>query len=683
MDQKRFVLFIVLSIGILMGWNLFVVPRFFPPAKPAKVAQQNNDKREGDAAQPGEAASGEGVTDKAAEVGPAPKEGDGGQVAKAQAENPAGADEKQPAQGEKAPQFPERVIELGSDDPKSDFRQLVKLTSRGAAIQRIELNDPRYRELTRPNPPLAVVGNGAPATATLELNVPQAGVNLNKLNWEVIDLHPAQAPHTRVAFRHKAGGLEIIRKFELGKLDRQNLQTEAPAYQIACELTFLNHTDQKRLVNYELKGPVALPLENVDNTQKFRDVVVQFPEDSKPTWLTAKAIADAIANNKGENWIVSPRYIGVDVQYFAALVLPDDDQAKSPYFKSIKQVIVGANDAEKSDVTVEMTSVDLELPAGKKDAGAGEPVVHKFHLFAGPKRDDVLPPGTERVIDFGMFYWVSRPMLALLKFFYAIVGSWGIAIMCLTVVVRGAMFPVSIKQARGAQKMQELAPEIQALKEKYKNDKEKFARAQMELFSRHNYNPLAGCLPIFLQLPIFMGLYQSLNMAVDLRMAPFLWITNLAAPDALFPLPFAVPFFQWKEFNVLPLITIGLFLVQQKMMMPPATNEEQAMQQKMMTYMTVFMGVMFYKVPAGLCVYFIASSLWGLAERKLLPKAKAKPIVAAGTSTGGSAGPAGLSGPSRKPDDDAPETGGGLWGALLRAAEKQQEARREPPARRK
>jgi len=218
--------------------------------------------------------------------------------------------------------------------------------------------------------------------------------------------------------------------------------------------------------------------------------------------------------------------------------------------------------------------------------------------------------------------------------------------------------------------MQALQPEIAALKEKYGSDKEKMARAQMELFRKHSYNPAAGCLPVFLQLPIFMGLYQALNHAVDLRMAGFLWIDNLAAPDALFKMPFSVPFLG-QQFNLLPLITIILFVVQQKMFMPPPANDEQAMQQKMMNFMMIFMGVMFYKVPAGLCVYFIASSLWGMGERKLLPKAKpGAPVEAppADTSQGRRKTP--------ETDDGEKNGGGGLWSMLLKAAEKETSARR-------
>lgn len=129
---------------------------------------------------------------------------------------------------------------------------------------------------------------------------------------------------------------------------------------------------------------------------------------------------------------------------------------------------------------------------------------------------------------------------------------------------------------------------------------------------------MVGCLPALLQLPIFIGLYQSLYQAVDLRLARFLWVENLAAPDALYPLGFQVPWFGWSEFNLLPILTVALFIAQQKMFTPPPTSEEQEMQYKMMNVMMIAIGFAFYRVPAGLCLYFISSSLWGMCERQLL-----------------------------------------------------------------
>ncbi|MCH7990433.1 MAG: membrane protein insertase YidC, partial [Planctomycetes bacterium] len=185
---------------------------------------------------------------------------------------------------------------------------------------------------------------------------------------------------------------------------------------------------------------------------------------------------------------------------------------------------------------------------------------------------------------------------------------------------------------------------------------------QMELFSTHNYNPLAGCLPLFLQLPIFFGLFQALRSAIDLRLAPFLWFDNLAAPDALFNFGFDIPFLG-ESFNLLPILTTCLFIVQQKLFMPPPTDDQQAMQQKMMSYFSIFIGFMFYHMPSGLCVYFIASSLWGIGERKLLEYLKKDaPLTETAATTPEAAG-------KKKPDAPKRNRKKGFWDKLLDAAD--------------
>ena len=233
--------------------------------------------------------------------------------------------------------------------------------------------------------------------------------------------------------------------------------------------------------------------------------------------------------------------------------------------------------------------------------------------------------------------------MAILHFFHGITGNYGIAIILLTVLVRGCMYPLGRKQALNAQKMQELAPEMKAIQEKYKDDMEKRAAAQRELFRKNNYNPLAGCLPVFFQLPIFIGLYRALSVDIELRQAALIpgisWASNLAAPDQLWYWKPYLPAFLASEngwlgpyLNILPLISVAFMIVHQKMFMPPPTDEQQAMQQKIMKYMMFFFAFLFFRVPSGLCLYFITSSAWGLAERMLLPKPKPKDTQEAATA---------------------------------------------------
>lgn len=310
-------------------------------------------------------------------------------------------------------------------------------------------------------------------------------------------------------------------------------------------------------------------------------------------------------------------------------------------------------------------------------------------------------------------------MHGLLDFLHSWVFPWsyGVCVILLTIIVRGAMFPITRRQTRMSkdmqEKMQRLQPEMKKLKEKYKDDPLGMYQEQQELFRRHNINQFAmmgGCLPVLAQMPIFLGLYYCLQESIFFRLEPFFawlpwWIPNLAAPDMLFwwseniPMISTVPsqggiLFLGPYFNLLPMIAVGLMLVQQTLMAPPAADEQQEMQMKMMKWMMILFGIMFYKVAAGLCVYFIASSLWGLAERKLLGKKPLTPATpAAGTSDGDSSGNgARLSPkpPKPRPEPKAPESEGGLrqrlrdwWGGILKEAAKQQQARRDDGGDRK
>jgi YidC/Oxa1 family membrane protein insertase len=315
------------------------------------------------------------------------------------------------------------------------------------------------------------------------------------------------------------------------------------------------------------------------------------------------------------------------------------------------------------DITVRVSTEPVELKPGVE-------VTHKYLLYNGPVKpmllgqlsgDAAVPPEVvDRYLDnlhlntltdyhspgaLGNFasaiYWsqiiikCTNVMHRVLHWLHSFIPNYGICIILLTVMVRGCMFPFSRRQAMTTMRMQEMAPELKKLQEKYKDDKQMFQMKQMELYRQHGVNPLGSCWFLLLQMPVFMGLYYSLQESIHFRLGQFWpsWIVNLAAPDMLFEWGQSIPLFTRPEdygspvylgpyLNLLPVIAVGLMIVQQKMTMPPPQDEQQEMQQKIMKYMMVFFGLMFYKVAAGLCVYFIASSLWGFAERQLLPKKK-------------------------------------------------------------
>jgi YidC/Oxa1 family membrane protein insertase len=218
------------------------------------------------------------------------------------------------------------------------------------------------------------------------------------------------------------------------------------------------------------------------------------------------------------------------------------------------------------------------------------------------------------------------------------------------------------------------------VQEKFKNEPQARGLAQMEVFRKHGVSPFSGCtgcFVVFLQMPVFMGLYYALNESTNLRLEGFLWMDNLAQPDML------VNWQNWPVigglarflnfgpyFHLLPILAVTLMFFQQKLMMPPAMDEQQAMQMKMMNYMMIVMGYAFYWVASGLSLYFIISSGWGMLERKYIPKlSHAKP-------DDGTPAPVDKDNPKGKP---APrETGNGgllarateMWQKLLKEAEK-------------
>jgi YidC/Oxa1 family membrane protein insertase len=477
------------------------------------------------------------------------------------------------------------------------------------------------------------------------------GGELADVDWEA----ELTADGAGVRFTRELGdGLRVTKEYRLTATG-----AEVPGYALDLVVEIESSGRETTLV-YALDGPTGLPTEGWWYTQRVwhefwsslavRDVAMRFV-GAESTLTSGLKILDGSLERAATT--VPPgtplSFAGVDALYFAAAVIPATE-GEVPALAEVQPIAVGdpPSAARKKlvNVTARLVSQDLTVKAG-------ESLRHRYQIFAGPKQPDLLRQfgaGNARMDDliyYGWFGWVARPMIALLHGLHSIVRNYGIAIILLTVLVRGAMFPISRRQALSSQKMQALQPEMKLLNEKYKNDAEKRTRATQELWKKHGVNPASGCLPVFIQIPIFMGLYRSLATDVELREAPLFskaihWCSNLAAPDMLWNWSTVLPEFLtapegWLGpfLNVLPLITIGLFLWQQKLFMPPAVDEQQKMQQQVMNYMMWFMALMFFKVPSGLCLYFIASSLWGIAERLLwLPKTGVAVAGAGGNGRG-------------------------------------------------
>ncbi|NRA59435.1 MAG: membrane protein insertase YidC [Psychrobium sp.] len=227
-------------------------------------------------------------------------------------------------------------------------------------------------------------------------------------------------------------------------------------------------------------------------------------------------------------------------------------------------------------------------------------------LFTGPKLQDrleALSPTLKRTVDYGFLWWLATPLHWLISFFYGLVGNWGVAIMLLTFAVRGAMFPLTKKQYTSMAKMRKLQPKMAALKERFGDDRQKMGQATMELYKKEKVNPLGGCLPLLLQMPIFLGLFWMLQESVELRHAPFmLWIDDLSALD---------------PYYVLPLLMGASMFLMSKMQPSMSTDP---MQQKMMQFMPVIFTVFFLWFPSGLVLYWVVSNVVTLIQQTIIFK---------------------------------------------------------------
>ncbi|MHC4941490.1 MAG: membrane protein insertase YidC [Planctomycetota bacterium] len=281
-----------------------------------------------------------------------------------------------------------------------------------------------------------------------------------------------------------------------------------------------------------------------------------------------------------------------------------------------------------------LDNVKADFLLSAKMPQPGERASQSFMFFAGPKSANLT--ALPEYHDFhaliedsygSTMRWINVALIGILKFFHSIFGNWGMAIICLTFLVKALLFPLNrvqqVSMHTYSEQMKKLKPKLDELKKKYKNNKKKFNEAQMKLMKEEGLRPpLMGCLLVFLQFPVFIGLFQVLRTAFELRHSPFcLWIQDLSQPDMLCPLPFTIPLLGWDMLNVLPIGMTVAFYYQQKMMPRPAGNDPQAEQMmKIMKFMPIFFGFILYNYAAGLSLYWMTSNLISIFEYKVIRK---------------------------------------------------------------
>lgn len=277
-------------------------------------------------------------------------------------------------------------------------------------------------------------------------------------------------------------------------------------------------------------------------------------------------------------------YIAFSQHYFLSAWVPEQDKASNFYARKLNN---------RDILLLGFTSEELEIAPGQSETLGGS-------FYMGPKnqkRLDEIADGLGLTVDYGFLWWLAQPLFSGLTLFHSLVNNWGYAIILLTILVKMLLYPLSAASFRSMAKMRKLQPEMTKLKERFGDDKQKFSQAMMEMYKKEGANPLGGCLPILLQMPVFLALYWTLMESVELRQAPFLlWIDDLSVMDPYFVLPI--------------LMGISMFLTQ--MMQPEPPDPIQA---KVFKFLPIMMTFFFLWFPAGLVLYWLINNILSVLQQ--------------------------------------------------------------------
>lgn len=445
------------------------------------------------------------------------------------------------------------LLEIAGEDVivETDMYKAI-LTTKGATIKSWELKNHKDRDgmhvrLLKEHgaiPPLAILLEG------VNRDLPQKIIY--HTNTDKLILTGRGGSKGEVVFTYNSHGMFIRKKLVFYNDDyRADLSIETvntPPYLLSLGTDF-GIFDKKDAAH---KGPVVL----IDSDRE------EFDESLKePRHLTGNIY-----------WIAQ------EDKYFVSAIVP-------------RTGILGAS-VWKEGNTAEIA---LKLSPEKQE----------LLLYAGAKEYDrlkALKVKLEHVVDFGWFSIVAMPLFWVLKFFYKFIGNYGWAIVLLTIIIRIPFIPLINKSGKSMKKIQEIQPKMAEIKEKYKKDPQKMQKEMMELYKKYKVNPMGGCLPILLQIPVFIALYNVLSKAIELRGAPFiLWIKDLSARDPYYILP----------------IVMGLTMVIQQKMTPSGMDPMQA---KMMMILPIVFTFLFLTFPSGLVLYWLVNNVFGIIQQYYINK---------------------------------------------------------------
>jgi len=559
-DTKRLILALLLSGAVMLGYGIFFGPGKTqqPPAgQPAQTTQQAAPKA------PAKTPAAK-VKPATPTVNPA-----AGPVAKAK-----------PARRAARSVAPEVVVE----------NQVAKMffSAKGGALRRVELKK-YYKHPGKKGGNYILLDLDPAGPLSLSLDLPKADPELSDKLFtpsRTGKLEVKPGGENQLSFSHEDGILKVVRTYRF-KPDTYTFeltvsvtnQGQAPV-EFHPELSMAEKPHKEEANRYAFTGAELM----LDGSLEELDT-----GDLKDNPVKAGAI----------------RWVTLSIPYFMGAVIPLPDDP------TIKRSVRGGATDQLMGVTLVDPRMRLE---------PGQQKSFRYQIFYGPRELNLLESvghDLAKAVDFGWFDIIAKPLLALLNFLYGFVGNYGVAIIIVTILTKIIFFPLAQKSYKSMKQMQKLQPQITKIREKYKHDKQRMNQEIMQLYKTYKVNPMGGCLPMLVQIPVFIAFYKVLGASIELRHAPFmLWINDLSAPDRLWP-DLGLPYV-----GGIPVLTLlmGVSMFIQQKMTPTMGDPTQA---KMMLLMPIVFTVMFINFPSGLVLYWLVQNILGIAQQYWTNKRKA------------------------------------------------------------
>ena len=469
------------------------------------------------------------------------------------------------------------------------------LTTLGASIKSWQFK--KYSDHN--NNPVALFNNGADNLA-VQLATTNDSLNTGALNFAV-DYQFGKSILLEAGDKRE---LVFTKSFANGKLLRKTYSFSADEYTIHLKIDFVNMLDMLQGYSYLLSWHTGLAV-----------------TEPRPTEDMGYAMAYSLANKELEEFDVGSdthkkggsddwpaQWAAVRNKYFAVAIIPQGQPMKGVRYE-------GRNTKFNDEVIHKSYELDLAMPL-ERDRDFSQ----EFKVYIGPLDYDVvknLGVGLEGIMNFGwkIIQPISKVVLWTFKFLRGFIPNYGLVIVIFSILVKVVLHPLTKKSYQSMQAMQTIQPEMTRLREKYANDAQKMNMEMMKLYKEHGVNPMGGCLPMLLQMPLLYALFIIFRSTIELRQAPFFgWIKDLSAPDSIYTLPFSIPLYG-NLVCVLPLVMGITMFIQQAMTMKDP-------KQKAMVYMMpVIMTLAFNSFPSGLNLYYTLFNVWSILQQKYMPTA--------------------------------------------------------------